>query len=90
MVHIELYGVPRLRAGTAQLAVEGRSVGEALGALAHACPALAGTVLQTQGGLGHIHRAYRLSLNGERFVTDSTTSLAEGDTLLLLAADVGG
>ena len=90
MVQIELYGVPRLRAGTARLAVEGRSVGEALGELVRACPALAGTVVETQGGLGHIHRAYRLSLNGEQFIIDPTTRLTEGDTLLLLAADVGG
>jgi molybdopterin converting factor small subunit len=90
MVHIELYGVPRLRAGTARLAVEGGSVEEALGALARACPALVGSVLETQTGLGRVHPAYRLSLNGNTFITDPTTPLAEGDTLLLLAADVGG
>ena len=83
MVHIELYGVPRLRAGTARLTVEGRSIGEVLGALARACPALARNVLEVQKGLGRVQPAYR-------FVSDAETPLAEGDTLLLLAADVGG
>ena len=88
MIHIELYGVPRLRAGTARLTVEGTSVAEALDALAHACPALADHVIRPEGG--GLHAAYRLSLNGDRFISDPATPLADGDTLLLLAADVGG
>lgn len=88
MIHIELFGVPRLRAGTGRLAVEGASVGEALRALASACPALAREVMPPDGR--GLHPAYRLSLNGDRFVSDPATPLADGDTLLLLAADVGG
>ena len=87
MVHIELYGVPRLRAGTGRLTVEASSVGEALGALGLACPALAGSVIRAEGG---VHPAYRLNVNGETFVTDPATPLKSGDALLLLAADVGG
>ena len=86
MVTIELFGVPRLRAGLARLSVEASSVGEALGALGRACPALAGTVLAGGG----VHAAYRLSVNGERFVSDPAEPLAEGDALILLSADVGG
>jgi hypothetical protein len=41
MIHIELYGVPRLRAGRARLAVEGTRLGEAIDALMRDCPALA-------------------------------------------------
>ena len=33
---------------------------------------------------------YLASLNGDRFVSDPDTRLAEGDVLLLLAADAGG
>jgi molybdopterin converting factor small subunit len=90
MIHIELYGVPRLRAGTARVTVEGASVGEALEAIARACPALAGHVIRSGRGRAGLHPAYRLSLNGDRFVSDPATPLADGDTLLLLAADVGG
>lgn len=88
MIQVELYGVARLRAGTGRVAVEGRTVGEALRALGRACPALAGEVLGPGGG--GVHPAFRLSLNGERFVSDPAEPLAEGDALLLLSADVGG
>ena len=37
-----------------------------------------------------LHAVYKLSLNGERFVSDPETPLADGDVLLLLSADVGG
>ncbi len=86
MIRIELYGVPRLRAGTARLTVKGSSVGEAIDALSVVCPALTEHVLQD----GMLHPAYKLSLNGERFVSDRATPLSDGDTLLLLSADVGG
>ena len=86
MIHIELYGVPRLRAGMARLTVEGASVGQALDALGRDCPALAQNLREGKG----LNPAYRLSLNGERFVVDPSTPLAGGDTLLLLSADVGG
>ena len=86
MVTIELYGVPRLRAGIGRLVVEGTSLGAALRALAVACPALDGSVIVD----GVAHAAYKVSLNGDRFVTDPETPLADGDAVLLLAADVGG
>jgi molybdopterin converting factor small subunit len=85
-VIVEFYGVPRLRAGRASVRVSASNVGEAIGALRRECPALDGTVLDGRG----VHPAYRLSLNGERFVTDPDTPLLEGDALLLLSADVGG
>ena len=86
MIHIEFYGVPRLRAGVSRLTLEGASVGEAIDALAIACPSLSVHVLRE----GSVHPAYKLSLNGERFVSDRATPLHDGDTLLLLSADVGG
>ena len=86
MVTIELYGVPRFRAGVARLAVEAGSVGEALGALGRECPALIGTVLEGE----RVNPAYRLNVNGERFVSDPAAPLADGDALILLSADVGG
>jgi len=86
----ELYGVPRLRAGTARVEVEGNTVGEALADLLRHCPALAGSVVETEGGVGRVHPAYRLSLNGEQFVSHPSMPLTDGDTLLLISADVGG
>jgi len=86
MITIELYGVPRVRAGTGRVTVPGANLGAALDGLRHACPALAGPVVEH----GRVHPAYRLSLNGERFVSDPATPLVEGDVLILLSADVGG
>lgn len=86
MITIELFGVPRLRAGVARLSVEAASVGEALGALGRECPMLLGAVIAGAG----VNPAYKLSVNGERFVSDSSEPLAAGDALILLSADVGG
>ena len=86
MITIELYGVPRLRAGVGVVTLEAGDVGSALRGLGLACPALEGSVLRE----GRVHPAYKLSLNGDRFLSEPATPLADGDVLLLLAADVGG
>jgi hypothetical protein len=85
-VTVEFYGVPRLRAGRGELAVTAATVGDALAAVAAACPGLAG-VRQPDGRLPP---HYLLSLDGERFVTDLAQPLRPGDRLLLLSADAGG
>jgi molybdopterin converting factor small subunit len=85
-VTIELFGVPRLRAGTARFTVEAATVGDALAALAGSAPSLGG--LLTSGGA--VNLAYRLCVNATRFVSDPATPLTDGDTLLILAADAGG
>jgi hypothetical protein len=86
MIAFEFYGVPRLRAGMKRLQLEASSLGQALRELGRACPTLEGGVLRD----GTIQEAYKLSLNGERFISDPETPLTEGDVLLLLSADVGG
>ncbi len=86
MVTFELYGVPRIRAGMSRVTVDASTVLEALAGLVHACPKLAGPVVN-EGRLGP---SFRLSLNGERFVSEPETPLVSGDILILLSADVGG
>jgi hypothetical protein len=86
MIAIELYGMPRLRAGVGRLDVEATTVAEALLGLLRAFPTLEGSVLQGRG----VHPAYRLSINGDRFVTNLETPLEDGDALLVLTADIGG
>jgi molybdopterin converting factor small subunit len=86
MITIELFGVPRLRAGVGLIQLEANNVGSALRGLATACPGLDGSVVLD----GRVRPSYKLSLNGDRFVTEPGTALVEGDVLLLLAADVGG
>jgi hypothetical protein len=86
-VAFELYGVARLRAGVAGLAVEAATLGEALDALARERPELAGAVI---GPGGALHPAYRISLDGRRFLDDPAEPLPDPACLLLLSADVGG
>ena len=85
-VTIELFGVPRLRAGAGCLTVEAATVGDALAALVRSAPALVELVTRS----GALNPAYRLCLNTDRFVSDPATLLADGDALLILAADAGG
>jgi molybdopterin-guanine dinucleotide biosynthesis protein A len=85
-ITFELYGVPRLRAGRATVEVPEVALRPAVAALIRECPALA-TILQPDGSL---HPAYRLSLEGEEFLTDLDQPVPPGARLLLLAADVGG
>jgi molybdopterin converting factor small subunit len=85
-VKIELFGVPRLRAGRSELSVRAANVAQALERLEQQCPALAGSVVAD----GRLLSAYRLSLNGRTFVTDLSTPLSAGDSLVLIAADAGG
>ncbi len=86
MITIELFGVPRLHAGTDAVRVEARSLGEALAALEGACPALAPGLLRD----GKLSPHYLVALNGRQFTADPGTALAPGDVLVLLSADAGG
>jgi molybdopterin converting factor small subunit len=83
---VELFGTARLRAGIASIDLSAQTLGEAIERLALSVPKLANSVV-----LGNrVHPSFKLSLNGDRFVSDPLTPLAEGDRLLLISADAGG
>jgi molybdopterin converting factor small subunit len=84
-MHVEFLGIPRERAGVAEIEVDACTLGEALGQLAARFPALGELI--TPGGL---HPALAANLNGDLFVKDLTTKLHAGDRLILLSADAGG
>jgi molybdopterin converting factor small subunit len=84
-ITVEFFGVPRLRAGRAELTVTARTVAELLTAIRAACPQL-GDVISENDLSPH----YLLSLNGNRFLTEPGQSLKTGDRVLLLSADAGG
>jgi molybdopterin converting factor small subunit len=84
-MHVEFLGIPRERAGVPEVEIDAATLGQALTTLAARFPAL--RELITAGGL---HGSVAASLNGDRFVTDPSTSLEAGDHLLLLSADAGG
>jgi molybdopterin converting factor small subunit len=85
-VTVEFFGIPRQRAGRAELSLEAATVGELLAKVEQACPGLAGLMK----GDGRLSPHYLLSLGGERFVTTIQEPLTTGDRLLLLSADAGG
>ena len=86
MITIELYGVPRLRAGKGAFTVEAASLGEALRALGAACPALDPSVVHD----GALLPYYLIAKNGTQFTADPQTPLSPGDILILLSAEAGG
>jgi hypothetical protein len=86
LVTVEFYGMPRQRAGRAELRVPAGTVADALAAVETACPELAGL----RQASGRLSAHYLLSLNGERFIKDFRQTLQPGDCLLLLSADAGG
>jgi molybdopterin converting factor small subunit len=85
-VIVEFYGIPRHRAGRAELAVAAGTVAHVLAAVERSCPALRG-LCQADGRLAP---QFLLSVDGQKFVGDPATRLRPGDRILLLSADAGG
>jgi hypothetical protein len=85
-VLVEFYGVPRLRAGCAELAVAPGSVAAVLGEIIARCPGLSDLLT----GEGRLSPHYLLSLDGQAFLTDLSHDLLPGACVLLLSADAGG
>ena len=86
MVTIELYGVPRMRAGRDAVAVEASCLGDALVARGRECPVLAPSVVDGT----RLQPCYVVAINGIQFTADATHPLREGDAIVLLSADAGG
>jgi molybdopterin converting factor small subunit len=84
-MYVEFLGIPRERAGLSDLEVEAETLGELWGTLAARFPGL--RELITADGL---HPSIAANLNGDEFISDPRTLLAEDDHILLLSADVGG
>jgi molybdopterin converting factor small subunit len=85
-VIVELFGIPRARAGLASTTAVGDCLGDVLNDLAERFPTLAETCIAGRG----LRPGYTANLGGERFVTAPDTPLHEGDTVLLLSLDAGG
>jgi len=86
MVTIELFGVPRLRAGREAVTVEAACLGEAMAALGVACPSLAPSVVDGE----RLSPFYLVAVNGIHLTADAAHPLRDGDVVVLLAADAGG
>lgn len=85
-VAVELYGIPRARAGVAQASAVGTNLGDALADLARQFPPLGQTCIDGRS----LRPGFIVNLGTDRFVTAPDTPLQEGDTLLLMSLDAGG
>jgi molybdopterin converting factor small subunit len=85
-IAVELFGIPRSRAGIAQTSAAGSNLGEVLADLARKFPHLADTCIDG----GALRPGFIANLNAQRFVTAPETPMSEGDTVLLMSLDAGG
>ncbi len=85
IMRVEFLGIPRERAGVAELELEADTLGQLLRALEQRFPSLGGLV-----EAGRLHSSCRANLNGDAFVSDPRTRLSAGDCVLILSADAGG
>jgi molybdopterin converting factor small subunit len=83
-ITVEFYGIPRQRAGRAELTVLADTLGDLLQAVQASCPDLR---LVEETGLTP---QYRISVDGRRFVTELGEKLKPGERVLILSADAGG
>lgn len=84
-MHVEFLGVPRERAGVAELDVRAETLGRLLETLAARMPGLAELIAADR-----LHPSLAASLNGDRFISDPQTPLRDEDRVLILSADAGG
>ena len=91
---VELFGVARLKANTAQVPLVLRAeakLKDALAALAAACPQLVGPVLSSDKvGSPALLSGYACNVNGKHFTKDAHTPIQAGDSLLIISSDAGG
>ncbi len=85
-VEVELFGIPRARAGTSRTTACGNCLGDVLADLAKRFPALGEECIDGR----RLRPTYTANLGGRRFVTSPETLLDEGETVLLLSVDAGG
>ncbi len=85
-VSVELFGIPRARAGVAQAVVNGSTLGDVLLNLAMRFPKLGEACMDGR----NLKPGYIANLRGERFVSDPATDLMDGDAILLMSLDAGG
>ncbi len=85
-VAVELFGIPRARAGVAQTRASGSNLGDVLADLATQFPLLAETCINGRS----LRPGFIVNLSAQRFVTSPDTPIQSDDTVLLLSLDAGG
>jgi molybdopterin converting factor small subunit len=84
-MYVEFLGIPRERVGMSEVVVEAATLGQLLSTLARQYPALGEFIT-----VNRLHPSLAANLNGDEFVSDPQTPLAQDDHVLILSADAGG
>jgi molybdopterin converting factor small subunit len=84
-MQVEFFGLPRQRSGISELEVQADTLGQLLSTLATQIPSLSEVI-----SVNRLQPAFVANLNGDQFVSDPETPLAENDCVLILSADAGG
>ena len=85
-VAVELFGIPRARAGVAETSASGQNLGDILADLARKLPQLGVTCIDGRS----LRPGFVVNLSGQKFVTSPDTPIRPDDTILLLSLDAGG
>jgi molybdopterin converting factor small subunit len=85
-IEVELFGIPRSRAGVERTVAVGDCLGAVLLDLSGRFPALAAACIEGR----RLRPGFTANLKGERFATSPDTPLQHGDTILLMSLDAGG
>ena len=90
VIQVELFGIPRQRAGAATIRMELPGEQIALASvyqeLGRRFPDFAAACLDG----GRLRPEYIVNLGGDRFVSDPGVVVRSGDSLLMMSADAGG
>jgi molybdopterin converting factor small subunit len=84
-MRVEFLGIPRERAGVAELELQAETLGQLLATLAIRFPSFGELIAADR-----LHSSFVANLNGDRFVSDPRTKLKAEDSVLILSADAGG
>jgi hypothetical protein len=90
MICVELFGVPRQRAGCSVVELvcgdDGMNLAQALHELSTRLPDLAAECFPD----GQLHPAYTANLDGETFLRNADSQIMPGQHLLIMSTDAGG
>ena len=81
-MYVEFLGVPRQRAGVAELVVEAGTLGQLLETLSDRLPSLSDLIVGNR-----LQSSFVANLNGDEFISDPGTPLRADDYVLILSAD---
>jgi len=86
VVVVELYGLPRLRAGAERIELPAGPLRELLRALARALPGLVPDILAD----GRLTEHALLAVDGRDLLSDPDAVIPDGAVLVLISAQAGG